>query len=144
MVVSQQGVFVQVWTGSSDGALFSMPISAEADAPQPRRIRPAAPASASAGITCITPVDQLMWVARMNGTIAVFDPRSETTSSEVTCRSARISCMGVAGQHVWVGYSDRHITVHDARNAELLYNVGDQGASLAATLLENSCNHADK
>ncbi|KAK9834452.1 hypothetical protein WJX74_002075 [Apatococcus lobatus] len=120
-----------VWSGSSDGFLFSMPVSSDADALQPRRIK----ASASAGITCITAVGGLMWVARMNGSIAVFDPRSETMSSEVIGRSARISCMGVAGQHVWVGYSDRHITVHDARTAELLYNVGDQGGFLKNLLV---------
>ncbi|KAK9868429.1 hypothetical protein WJX84_002565 [Apatococcus fuscideae] len=119
-----------VWTGSSDGTLFAVPISSEpsgpAEAPLARRIK----ATAVAGITCIVPVGSLMWVGRANGSISVFNPGSEAMLSEVTSRSARISCMGVVGQHVWVGYADRHITVHDAKTADFLYSVGDQGGFL--------------
>ncbi len=114
---------MQVLSGSSDGSLFALPLSD--DSSPPRRIR--ASASASAGITCITAVNNRMWVGRANGSISVVDPGTESVSHEVISRPARVSCMGLAGQHVWVGYSDRCITVHDAGTAELLYTVGDQG-----------------
>ena len=47
--------------------------------------------------------------------------------NEVMSWPARVNWMDFVGHHVWVGFSDRHIAVHDARTAELLYGVGDQG-----------------